>query len=48
MQPNFAFKKIELGPEVPELPGDVEKDLSRDQKVLYKRWKAVKTGIFAA
>ena len=45
MQPNFAFKKIELGPEVPELPDDVEKDLSRDQKVLYKRWKAVKTGI---
>ena len=45
MQPNFDFKKIELGPDLPELPAKVESDLSRDQKVLYKRWKAVKTGI---
>ena len=44
MQPNFNFKKIDLGPDVPDLPDEVVKDLSRDQKVLLKRWKAVKTG----
>ena len=45
MRPNFNYKKIDIGPEVPDLPESVVKDLSRDQKVLLKRWRAVKTGI---
>ena len=44
MKPNFSFKKIDIGPDVIELPEEVVSTLSRDQKIIYKRWEAVKTG----
>ena len=44
MKPNYNFKKIDLGPGLIELPENVVKDLSTDQKILYKRCTAVRTG----
>jgi hypothetical protein len=44
MEPKFDFKKIDVGPEVIKLPEDVVRDLSRDQKLIYQRWSAVRTG----
>ena len=44
MEPNFDFKNIDIGPEYEELTEEVVKDLSKDQKMLYQRWMAVKTG----
>ena len=44
MEPKLDFKKIDIGPEDEELTDEVVKDLSKDQKMLYQRWRAVKTG----
>ena len=32
---NYSFKKIDLGPELIELPAEVENDLSTDQVVFH-------------
>ena len=45
MEPNFDFKRIDMGPEVIKLREEVVRDLSRDQKVLYQRWCAVRSGV---
>ena len=44
MRPNFNFKKIDMGPDLIELPDDVIKDLSTDQHLLYKRVRAARSG----
>ena len=47
MEPNFNFKRIDIGPDAIEMSVEVVGDLSRDQKILYKRWRAVKSGILS-
>ena len=44
MKPNFDFKKIDVGPDMMELPPDVVKDLSTDQHLLYNRVKSARSG----
>lgn len=44
MEPNMDFKKIDIGLDILEIPPEVLRDLSRDQKVLYQRGRATKTG----
>ena len=44
MRPNYTFKKIEVGPDLIDLPEEVVKDLSTDQHLLYLRCKAARTG----
>ena len=45
MKPNYDFERIDLGPNLIELPEEVLHDLSTDQNLLYKRCKAVKSGV---
>ena len=45
MEPNFNFKRIDVGPDMIKLSEDVVNDLSRDQKLLYKRCCAVRSGV---
>lgn len=44
MEPNYDFKKIDIGPDPIDLPTNIQRDLSWNQKTLHLRWKAVKTG----
>ena len=45
MEPNFNFKRIDVGPDMIKLSEDVVNDLSWDQKLLYKRCCAVRSGV---
>ena len=41
---NSRFRKVDKGPDLPEMPDSLLRDLSHDQNVAYRYYKMVKTG----
>ena len=44
LEPDLNFEKIDVGPKAEDLPEEIVRDLGRDQKLVYKRWRALKLG----
>ena len=44
MRVNYEFEQIDVGPELIKLPEEVRADLSKDQKILYDRAHAIRSG----
>ena len=44
LEPDLNFEKIDVGPKAEDLPEEIVRDLGRDQKLVYKRWRALKSG----
>ena len=44
MRVNYEFEQVDLGPELIKLPEEVRADLSNDQKLLYDRAHAIRSG----